>query len=276
MPRFEETGVTRPAPAIALAVVGVAMLSACAGTSSQATDVMPPDADEAMTSEAAGNGDADVGEGVEEPDPDPVPALTQEQMSEALLAPVDLPGPPDARDTKSGLSWFAEEIAFADDTYTQNFGAGECAAAMDTINPDLTGADLEAAGAQAGLLQEYQRSPEGDDGGSLRLYVWMLSYEEPVDSSGVWSAMLSACDGQTLEGDRDSVSFQALEHERFTGIGLRIDGADGTEVPVFSATYDYGHNLVMVSTVNFDEQTFMERLDLQAEKLDGYAEALSE
>lgn len=146
--------------------------------------------------------------------------------------------------------------------YTESFGEGECASAMDRINADLIGERPEL-----GVVQEYQHEL-GDRTESL--YVWMLGLEESPDSGAIWDRVIEACTAQPLRGETDSVDFEAYEAHDFRGLELDMEVHDGesvVEVLGFSASMDYGRHLLMVSAANMDAETFDAIVELQAKKL---------
>ncbi|GAA1155191.1 hypothetical protein [Nesterenkonia sandarakina] len=211
-----------------------------------------------------GGDDADQDESGTEAsaDPEPQELLTQREISQILLTQSELPFTPDSHSTLTGLDFFQNQLGVAAEVYTESFGEGECASAMDRINADLIGERPEL-----GVVQEYQH--EHDDR-TESLYVWMLGLEESPDSGAIWDRVVEACTAQPLRGETDSVDFEAYEAHDFRGLELDMEVHDGesvVEVLGFSASMDYGRHLLMVSAANMDAETFDAIVELQAKKL---------
>lgn len=211
-----------------------------------------------------GGDDADQDESGTEAsaEPEPQELFTQREISQILLTQSELPFTPDSHSTLTGLDFFQNQLGVAAEVYTESFGEGECASAMDRINADLIGERPEL-----GVVQEYQH--EHDDR-TESLYVWMLGLEESPDSGAIWDRVVEACTAQPLRGETDSVDFEAYEAHDFRGLELDMEVHDGesvVEVLGFSASMDYGRHLLMVSAANMDAETFDTIVELQAKKL---------
>lgn len=211
-----------------------------------------------------GGDDADQDESGTEAsaEPEPQELFTQREISQIPLTQSELPFTPDSHSTLTGLDFFQNQLGVAAEVYTESFGEGECASAMDRINADLIGERPEL-----GVVQEYQH--EHDDR-TESLYVWMLGLEESPDSGAIWDRVVEACTAQPLRGETDSVDFEAYEAHDFRGLELDMEVHDGesvVEVLGFSASMDYGRHLLMVSAANMDAETFDTIVELQAKKL---------
>lgn len=211
-----------------------------------------------------GGDDADQDESGAEvsAEPEPQELLTQREISQILLTQSELPFAPDSHSTLTGLDFFQNQLGVAAEVYTESFGEGECASAMDRINADLIGERPEL-----GVVQEYQHELGGR---TESLYVWMLGLEESPDSGAIWDRVIEACTAQPLRGETDSVDFEAYEAHDFRGLELDMEVHDGeslVEVLGFSASMDYGRHLLMVSAANMDAETFDAIVELQAKKL---------
>lgn len=196
----------------------------------------------------------------------PAPAseelLTEREIAQILLTESELPFTPDSHSTLTGLDFFEDQLGAAAEVYTESFGEGECAAAMDRINADLVGESPER-----GVVQEYQRELTDR---TESLYVWMLGLQEPPNSGAVWDRVTEACAAAPLEGETDSVDFEPFEAHDFRGLELNMEVYDGesmVEVLGFSASVDYGRHLLMVSAANMDAETFEAIVERQADKL---------
>lgn len=242
-----------------------AALSAVSSESGEAAESEQGAADQ----DAAGENPADQDAGDPEDgsveaatDSGPEELLTQREIAQILLAESELPFTPDSHSTLTGLDFFQDELGATAEVYTESFGEGECASAMDRINADLIGESPER-----GVVQEYQHELADR---TESLYVWMLGLQDQPNSGAVWDRVIEACAGQPLQAETDSVDFEAFEAHDFRGLELEMEVFDGesvVEVLGFSASTDYGRHLLMVSAANMDAETFEEIVELQAEKL---------
>ncbi|GAB3193863.1 hypothetical protein [Nesterenkonia suensis] len=220
--------------------------------------VAPENAQDADTGESTAAGDASAGR-----DPSAVPPLEEEEIAALLLDEEELPLAPDSLVEEAGADYFQEHIGVVGDTYVRAFGEDECARQMDSVNERLVG---EAP--QDGVIRQVVRDVEG---GQERLYLWMLSYQEPVDSAQIWDDVLDACAGHRLEDGADVIDFEAFAAGGFRGLTMEMGvGAedDSVEMEGFSATRDLGSNLMMISAVNIDAATFEEVVEAQSRKID--------
>lgn len=235
------------------------------GAESQQGSADQDAADENPADQDAGDQDAGDSEGgsVEAAtDSGPEELLTQREIAQILLTESELPFTPDSHSTLTGLDFFQDELGATAEVYTESFGEGECASAMDRINADLIGESPER-----GVVQEYQHELADR---TESLYVWMLGLQDQPNSGAVWDRVIEACAGQPLQAETDSVDFEAFEAHDFRGLELEMEVFDGesvVEVLGFSASTDYGRHLLMVSAANMDAETFEEIVELQAEKL---------
>ncbi|MGJ9372691.1 hypothetical protein [Nesterenkonia sp. CF4.4] len=272
-----------PSGARASALLGVvaAVTLAATACSADAEDAGPPQ-DAASVSELqsqsaeAGEPQDDAGQDAsgphgssqdddaaeESPAPESEELLTEPEIAEILLTASELPFTPDSHSTLTGLDFFEDQLGAAADVYTESFGEGECASAMDRINADLVGESPEL-----GVVQEYQHELADR---TESLYVWMLGLQEPPNSGAVWDRVTEACTAEPLQGETDSVNFEAFENHDFRGLELNMEVHDGesmVEVLGFSASVDYGRHLLMVSAANMDAETFDAIVERQADKL---------
>ncbi|MGO1193049.1 MAG: hypothetical protein ACTMHH_04160 [Nesterenkonia sp.] len=253
-----------PAAALTgLTLVGLAALSAC---SAGVTD--PPTsagASQASSTEAAQPETSRSSEPQEQQTAsEELVALTPEQMMDVLISPSDLSAVPEGHSTHSGSNYFHEEIAVEFQDYRDRFGTSECTTTMDSINVDLVG-----EGAEDGLMHMYSfTSSDGEEQTGL-LYVWMLAYDRPINTSPVWSAVGEHCTGTQLQNGADSVDVATFDAGDFTGVQLGIHG-DSEEFTTFSASVDAGENLVMMSSVGLEEERFRDVVRTQQLKLDEF------
>lgn len=217
--------------------------------------------------------DADQGDEIQdatlEADDTPVEAaaglgpLLEEEISTLLLEEDEFPFDPDSFLEESGVDYFHEHIGVVGDTYVSGFGEDECARQMDEINEYLVGDDP-----QDGVIRQALRDRPA---GEARVYLWMLSFTNPVDSAQIWDEVLDACEGRRLEDGADTIDFDAFSAGGFRGLtmemGVESDGST-VEMEGFSATRDLGSNLLMISAVNVDAATFDEVVEAQSAKID--------
>ncbi|MCH8564202.1 hypothetical protein LTH96_00420 [Nesterenkonia sp. LB17] len=188
--------------------------------------------------------------------------LTEREISQVLVTESELPFAPDSHSTLTGLNFFKDQLGAAAEVYTESFGEGECASAMDRINADLIGERPEL-----GVVQEYKHELADR---TESLYVWMLGLEDPPESAVIWDRVIEACTAEPLRGETDSVDVEAFEAHDFRGLELNMkvhDGESMVEVLGFSASVDYGRHLLMVSAANMDAETFDAIVERQAGKL---------
>lgn len=254
-------------PAAVLAAVSV--LAGC-GSDQEGSD--PRDTYAAVSSAESGEHDdaedtAAGSTGSEESSADDpavqLDALDEDGIRELLLDEDELPFEPDDYVEQSGAQYFHEHIGVAGDTYVNGFGDEECARQMDGINERLVGEDP-----QDGLIRQASRAAEA---GEERIYLWMLSYPEAVDSDPIWDDVLGACEGSRLEDGADTIDFSAFAAAGFRGLTMQMgmeNGSETVEMDGYSATRDMGRNLLMVSAVNVDAATFEDVLTAQAAKID--------
>ncbi|GAA1816966.1 hypothetical protein [Nesterenkonia flava] len=245
------------------ALMPLLLLSACGlGTSS---------ADPSEETAQAGSEEPSAGE--EQAEGVPVPPLSEEHMMAALLTSAELPGIPDGHTTHYGVEYFEDEIAVDQGFYVETFGESTCAARMDSINQDLI-----THGAIDGLLHAY-RTSMGEQDTESRLYLWALSYAEPVSTSGIWNDVVSACSEEGLSRGGESIEVRSFSQSPFSGIQITAtsENDDGSEITFqgYSATADFGHTIVMVTSANMGEQEFAEVTTLQAEKLESFQQGLA-
>ena len=215
--------------------------------------------------------DQDQGGADESAEPDAEELLTQREIAQVLLTESELPFTPDSHSTLTGLDFFKDQLGAAAEIYTESFGEGECTSAMDRINADLIGESPER-----GVVQEYQHELTDR---TESLYVWMLGLEDQPNSGAVWDRVIDACTAQPLQGETDSVEFDAFEAHDFRGLELDMEVHDGeslVEVLGFSASMDYGRHLLMVSAANMDAETFDAVVERQAEKLAAHEHELTD
>ena len=253
-------------------VVGLAALSACSGiTADPPSSAGASEASQTETAEASSSEPSEPNERQdEETGAAELPSLTAEQMLDALISPSDLPGVPEGHSTHSGTDYFHEEIAVEFQDYRDRFGTSECTTTMDSINVDLVG-----EGAEDGLLHMYSLSSAEDEAQTDLLYVWMLGYDDHVNTSSVWSAVGDDCDGDRLQNGADSVDVSAFEAGDFTGVQLGIHRESEEhpeEFTTFSASVDAGENLVLMSSVGLDEERFRDIVQTQEQKLDQFSQ----
>ncbi len=222
------------------------------------------DSESGSSDPASGASSAPTEEGSES-ESEPEELLEEQEIAEILLTESELPFTPDRHSTFTGLDFFQEQLAVGADVYTENFGEGACAAAMDRVNAELVGESP-----QGGVVQEYEHQLEDR---TESLYVWMLGLEEPQDSAAVWEQVLDHCADTPLRGETDSVRVKPFEVREFEGIELDMDVHNGegmVEVLGYSASLDYGRHLLMVSAANMKAETFSTIVELQADKLATY------
>ncbi|MGQ7787479.1 hypothetical protein [Nesterenkonia sp. K-15-9-6] len=190
-------------------------------------------------------------------------ALSEDEFRELLLEEDELPFESDTYVEESGAEYFHQHIGVTGDTYVTGFGDEECTRQMDGINERLVGQDP-----QDGLIRQASRATET---GEERLYLWMLSYAEAVDTEPLWDDVLDACEGRRLEDGADTIDFSAFAAAGFRGLTMEMgveNGSDVVEMDGYSATRDMGRNLLMISAVNVDAATFEDVLTAQAAKID--------
>lgn len=225
------------------------------------------------SSEAPAEGTDDDDAAAEETAPASPDALSEQEKYELLLSSEDLPARPESHTTHSGITYFQENIAVEYTQYQDTFGETECARSMDQINVDLVGEDpLE------GLVHIYSlpASEQADQEYSPQVYVWALSYDHQVHTSEIWEEVYENCSDSQLATDDEHVEILPLELE--DGHGLSLGGVsmlihregepmeDGAALR-HSMTFDFGENLVVLSTVGLDSEGFAELADAQLEKL---------
>ncbi len=186
--------------------------------------------------------------------------LSEEQILQVLLDEGDLPLEADSVSENTGTEYFHQNMGVNQGRYTAGFGEFECAASMDAVNTDLIGeAPVEGA---------IREADYAEDGASL--VVWMLSYEEPAASAPVWDHLLAACEGSVLENGADVVEFEAFGHEDFSGMTMQMSLQDDSSVEGYFATLDHGHNVLMISALNLQEDVFLEVVEAQSRKLEQF------
>lgn len=248
-------------------VVGALGLAACAGSSESAE---PRDAyaavsgTEAETSEssqaladAQGEG---LGAGLQ--------PLAEDQIGQILLDEDEFPFEPRGFVEEQGTDYFHEHIGVVGESYTGSFGDDGCAAQLDSINERLVGDEP-----QNGVLREVAGDMNARQG---KVYVWMLSYEDPVDTSMIWDDVLASCEGHTLESEADVIDLSAFSEQGFRGLALEMSvdvGDEVIDVDGFSASRDLGHGILMISAVHVDEGTFTEIVEAQAAKVEAHLNA---
>lgn len=189
--------------------------------------------------------------------------LSEAQFLEIMLDEDDVPQDPQQFSENTGTDYFHESMGVNQGRYTEGFGASECAAAMDAVNVDLIGEDPVE-----GAIREVSYE---DDGASLVL--WMLSYEEPAASGLVWDQLLAACEGSVLENETDTAEFFSLDHAGFSGMSMEMQLQGGSSADGHFATLDYGHNILMISALNLEEDVFLEVVGDQVQKLEEFEDA---
>lgn len=180
----------------------------------------------------------------------------------------DLPHVPDGYSAQTGVDYFDQHLAPGTTLYTDSFGDSACAAAMDSINPDLMGEDPQAQGAQSGLMREFQLA--GDEQATPMVYAWILSYDHEVDSQPVWGTIYEHCTGEVLSTDEDQVVIEPLSADDFTGVSLTMDltrGDSTRTITGHSATVDLGSNLLMISAVHLEESDFLTMVQAQQQRI---------
>lgn len=273
-PKARAPGFTALIAAAALALTGCAQgagdpsLASDSASAAGPSDAAAP-SDGAESDASSGESESESGassppaaEGAEN---EPEELLEEQAIAEILLTESELPFTPDRHSTFTGLDFFQEQLAVDEDIYTENFGGGACAAAMDQVNAELVGESP-----QGGVVQEYEHQLEDH---TESLYVWMLGLEEPQDSTAVWEQVLDACADAPLRGETDSVRVKPFEARDFEGIELDMEVHNGegmVEVLGYSASVDYGRHLLMVSAANMKAETFSTIVELQADKLASY------
>lgn len=229
-------------------------------------------ATEAAESSGGASGGADASGGGS-------PRLDREQMQEVLLGEGEFPFTADEVVQRTGLEYFEESIGITGDAYRGSFGEDDvCARQMDTVNERLVG-DAPVDGV-------YREATVTDDAGSHTLHMWMLSYDRPVSRGEVWDEVLAACDGRTLEGRHDGVSFGELTEEPFRGLSMSIDdgatpaedsgqpaaaptaGTASSRVDGFSVTADLGRHVLSISSVGLSREAFDQALEVQRAALE--------
>lgn len=253
---------------------GILLIAGCAEFASPGAGGQTPHSTDTPMSTAAPSADlTDSGDPLSEPsDQDSRhswAAMSDEAMGEVLINSSDLPDAPDGYSAQTGVDYFAQYLAPGTTLYSQSFGGSACAAAMDSINSDLMGADPEAAGAQSGLIREFQLASSEEK--APMVYAWMVSYDHQVDSLPVWNAIYDNCLDQALSTDEDQVTIEALTAEDFTGVSLTMElfrGDSPRTIEGYSATLDLGRNLLMISAVDLEESDFLAMLDAQQQRID--------
>lgn len=260
-----------------------AVLTGCAGpgsgVGSQSSGTVESSPDAGAAEGTAEGGDPGDSEADDESEPSIVEELTEEQMLEVLLSSADLPVDPQGHSTHSGISYFEENLAVEHSVYEQTFGGNECAESMTRFNIDLIG-----EGAESGLLHRYELPADGVHP-APEVFLWVLSYPDEVDSSTVWEPLYRNCSGIQLEAQADYVEIDRYltqdQDPPFGGITMRIHSENSESgsydvIEGHSVTADFGHNLVVMSTLGVDVEMFEELLDLQGEKLADFQSALEE
>lgn len=258
----------------ALAASGLFVLSACGfgpdGAPSSAA-VAPTEAAEAAETEGS-DSDQTAEAAEDEVGAAGLGPLDADQMMQALVEPGDLPETPAGHSTHTGVEYFHDEVAVEFKDYRDRFGPGDCTGVMDSINVDLVG-----DGADEGLMHMYRFS-DGEELTGL-LYVWALAYDREVDTSEVWDRIGDHCADAPLRNDTDSVDVAVFDVGSFTGVQLGIHtGSEESaeDVTTFSAAIDAGQNLIMMSSVDLDEDRFRDIVETQEQKLAALAEPPAE
>lgn len=203
--------------------------------------------------------------------------LDRGEMQEVLLGEGEFPFTADEIVQHTGVEYFEESIGITGDVYRRSFGDGACAQQMDTVNERLVGEDP--------VDGVFRKATVTDDVGTHTLYVWMLAYERPAAGGAVWDEVMAACDGTTLEGAHDAVSFAALAPGPFRGLSLSIDdggsasaepsaestgGTVSSRVDGFSVTADVGRHLVSISSVGLSREAFDQAVEVQQAALEDH------
>lgn len=188
--------------------------------------------------------------------------LDQPAMTEVLLSSGDLDQVPDGHTTHSGVGYFNDHLVENLGYYEETFGDEPCAVMLDSLNGELVGEDP-----QEGLLHEYTFT----EGGTMLLYAWALSYEEPVDREEVWEQLQEQCGSQELSAGSAQVEIEFYEQDSFRGTVLRVETPE-QEAVARSAAVAAGENLIMISAVNIDAEEFDDAIQRQGQKLQEYAE----
>lgn len=223
--------------------------------------------------------DDEDGEGDTAEETESIGPLDEEQMMELLLAPGELPESAEGHSTYSGLGYFEEYIAVERSEYQDAFGQSECAQDMDRVNLELVGEDP-----QTGVMHEYRLPTASGASGvdaSAEVYVWMLSYPEGtgVESNGIWENIAEHCAASPLEAEGDQIEIEAFTLDStewpMSGISRQIEMEDPEDgdlqvIEGYSVTADFGSNLLMMTAVAVDAETFTEIAEAQAEKLAQY------
>src|SRR5699024_8982308 len=148
--------------------------------------------------------------------------------------------------THSGTDYFHQEIAVEFQDYRDRFGTSECTTTMDSINVELVD-----EGVQDGLMHIYRFDNSGGEEPNGLLYVWMLSYDSPINTSTVWGDVGEHCSASQLQNGEDSVDVATFDAGDFTGVqlGIHRESEDRAEdFTTFSASVDAGENLVVLSS----------------------------
>lgn len=203
--------------------------------------------------------------------------LDRERMQEVLLDEDAFPGGAEDIVQRTGVGYFEQTIGVTGDAYRSSFGDGACTRQMDSVNERLVGEDpVDGVFREATLVDdaaggdepEEPDEPVGrDEAVERRLYVWMLSYDEAPDTGSVWDEVLAACDGITLDGEEDAVSFSAVDQGPFRGISLSIDDG-GSDADGFAVTADVGHGVVCLSSVGISREAFEQAVAVQRAALE--------
>lgn len=277
----------RPAaltPVTCCAVVTLGLLTGCAEPEPDAPDAPAEEATEEaapQTYEGAEGAEADDedGDGDAAEEDETIGPLDEDQMMNLLLAPGELPESAEGHSTYSGLGYFEEYIAVERSEYQETFGESECSQAMDQVNLELVGQDP-----QTGVMHEYRLPTASGASGveaSAEVYVWMLSYPEgtEVESSGIWEDIAEYCEASPLEAEGDQIEIEPFTLDSaewpMSGISRQIEMEDPEDgdtqvIEGYSVTADFGSNLLMMTAVAVDAETFTEIAEAQAAKLAQY------